>query len=161
MWHDVVAQLDSTYAFQRLSLEPELKRLRFSPMTLDDLEDLKRDGHKVGAHSWSHRPLALLDEAALAEDFGRCVRAVGQVYNTAVFCYPFGRDQEVTPAVAGSCESAGFSAAFINTPNARRDIANQNYGIPRMSLPDDDNPFIVHAKLSGLERFIKRALGRG
>lgn len=160
VWSEIVGHLDSAYPFDRLAISARLKELRFSPMTLDEVESLKREGHTVGPHSWNHLPLAMLDEETLVEDFARCASAVGHVYNTRTYCYPFGRPQEVTLRVTRRCEEAGFTAALMNVPGVRRDGIDHRFAIPRLSLPDDATPYVVHAKLSGLEAFVKRLMGR-
>lgn len=132
----------------------EHSRLRFTAMSRVQIEQLKAEGHLVGAHSRSHDVLSMLTPAELRADMEACAAAVDDIYNTDVFCYPFGGPNEVSDEAALTCRAAGFRAAFLNLPDPWAP-AWGDFGLPRIPLLQDHGPAAVHARISGLSRNIK------
>jgi len=159
LWDEIEEELNSAFSFDNLTINPNLIRLRFEPLTSDDLETLVKDGHLVGSHSWSHRPLGRLPLAVQKEDFSKCMSFVNKYCNSLLYSYPFGGVQEVSPLTAKLCAEYGFSAAYMNIPESPEwfDV-NTNYTLPRLSLPNESNRYLIDGKLSGFELFCKRII---
>jgi peptidoglycan/xylan/chitin deacetylase (PgdA/CDA1 family) len=138
-----------------LQAASEHARLRYSAMSRVELEQLKREGHFIGAHSRSHDVLSALTPEDLRADFDACAAAIGEVYNTDLFCYPFGGPGEVDDAVVAQCRASGFSAAFAHVPTAWAPEWGA-FGLPRIPMTEDHGPAAVHARISGLSHFLKR-----
>lgn len=156
LWNSIEQVLDQAFLFNSLVINPNLMRLRFEPFNLEDLEVLRKSGHIVGSHGWSHFPLGTLTPELQKEDFLICASFARQYCNSMLFSYPFGGTEEVLPLTAKLCEEHGFSAAYMNMPKSPTwpDV-NKNYILPRMSLPNESNSYILDAKLSGFELFCK------
>lgn len=161
LWNVIEEELNNAFSFENLSIDTELARLRFTPLELNDLEILAEDGHLVGAHSWSHRPLGSLPLEMQEEDFLACKSYSSKYCNSSIFSYPFGGIREVSPLTTQLCEKFGFSTAYMNisTSPAWVDV-NTNYTLPRISLPNEKNKYLLDAKLSGLESFCKKIIKR-
>lgn len=129
-------------------------KARFAQMRKSNIEDLIRAGHFVGSHSVRHDNLASMNAERLALEMREAALPIGAVFNTDVFCYPFGGSSEVNVDVARACEAAGFRAAFINRPDAWEDWGH--FSLPRLTLTQADGPYEVHAKLSGFDALARR-----
>jgi peptidoglycan/xylan/chitin deacetylase (PgdA/CDA1 family) len=132
----------------------EHSRLRFSAMSQAQIEQLKAEGHLIGAHSVSHDVLSALAPAQLRADMEACASAVGDVYNTNIYCYPFGGPSDVNEQAAVACRAAGFAAAFVHVPGQWAPTWG-NFGLPRIPMVEEHGPAAVHARLSGLSEHIK------
>jgi peptidoglycan/xylan/chitin deacetylase (PgdA/CDA1 family) len=159
-WRLIRAELDKGAKFSDLHVDDELDDLRFTPLDITDLVAMREAGHQIGCHSWEHLPLGSLQPLALARDFQLCESKVGSYANTRLYSYPFGTDsREVSNDVAMECFKVGFEWAFLNT----RAIAGLNckpkYAVPRTSLPNTVDRYILEAKLSGFEAMLKHILG--
>lgn len=139
----------------------ELFRLRFKAMDEGQLAELKARGHKVGAHSVHHDRLTSLDGPSLQADLNECYAAVGEVYNTDVFCYPLGGRGDVSSEVMAACWDAGFGAAFINLPYVPEGLrAMPRFALPRHFVPAGAPAWVIDAKLAGLEDLLRDATRR-
>jgi peptidoglycan/xylan/chitin deacetylase (PgdA/CDA1 family) len=158
-WHPLVAELDKVYSFSRLKVAPELVRLRFTPLSVQDLKEMRSSGHRIGCHGWDHRPMATLAPQTVTDELTRCWEKLGGYCNCEEFSYPFGGVTAVSPAVAAACQKAGFSHALMNTSVIPDQFANlSRYAITRLSLSRSCSPHVLDAKLSGFENFLKRRL---
>jgi hypothetical protein len=86
-----------------------------------------------------------------------CASAVGEIYNTGVYCYPFGGPGEVNEQVAAACRSAGFAAAFAHLPVQWSPDWGM-FGLPRIPMLEEHGPAAVHVRLSGLSQQMKSLL---
>ena len=156
IWDDIRAMLDAAYPLANLPVSPELARLRFTPMSRDELAALKADGHLLGCQSWDHRPLSRLSDSELQKDFARCLEEE-LIASAGLYCYPYGGLAEVDERVIAACGAAGFRYATLNiSPNPFANV-DENLALPRFSL-DGSNRYTILARLSGLESFLKRFL---
>lgn len=75
---------------------------------------LEREHRAVGAHSYAHEPLALLDSTSLRRDLERNVGALAAVTGRRpeAISYPHGSLQAVSPWVARAAAEAGFVVGF-------------------------------------------------
>ncbi|WP_457598117.1 polysaccharide deacetylase family protein [Hydrogenimonas sp.] len=145
--------MDNSFAFTSLNIDSELYTKRFSGMCLEDIEEMKAYGHKIGCHSVYHDILACLDDEQLKNDTELSETYLDKLYNTKIYSYPFGGEKEVSQKVIEKIAQSKFSYAVLNI--SKPDYPYGRYALPRFALPNSDNRYILDAKLSGLEYFIK------
>ncbi len=157
LWDEIENELDRAFSFNHLSMNPQLSRLRFEPLTVVDLKTLINAGHSIGTHSWNHRPLSQLPIEVQKEDFLKCSTLVKKYCNSLLYSYPFGSTQEVSPLTAQLCEEYGFHSAYMNVPESPKWLnVKANFIFPRLNLPNESNRYLINAKLSGFEMFCKK-----
>ena len=83
-------------------------------MTAEQVAALERDHAAVGAHSYAHPPLGLLDGPALHADLAASVAVLRDLTGSAprMVSYPYGSPTAATVGVARAAASAGFEAGF-------------------------------------------------
>jgi peptidoglycan/xylan/chitin deacetylase (PgdA/CDA1 family) len=126
----------------------------------EDVAELERAHSAVGAHSYGHRPLALLDPEERRRDLARCASVLEPLLGSAprAFSYPHGTRSTVDLASAQDVEAAGFRFAFtmeraLNTTLdepcllARLD-ANDAPGGKRPLLELEGDRLVVHEGMS-------------
>jgi peptidoglycan/xylan/chitin deacetylase (PgdA/CDA1 family) len=152
LWDRVPDLLDACFPFSNLpKLDERYEALRFRPMNRETLTELRKKGHAVGCHSWNHRPLASLSDADLRADFESSA-ANNELFNVEVYSFPFGDAEEVDERAIRLCKFFGYNAGLANLSNG----GDNPMALPRESLPRETNHYVLDAKLSGLESFIKR-----
>jgi peptidoglycan/xylan/chitin deacetylase (PgdA/CDA1 family) len=157
--HRILAEMNRAVAFADLPLDSELRRLRYCGMTRDALRGLAAAGHRIGAHSCRHDILSRLDDTEMDADFAACAAAVGSLYTTWAYAYPFGGAEHLDPRVLAGCERAGFSEGFVFLPSLERTgIVPGRFALPRLTLPNTGSRYAIEAKLSGVEVMIKNLL---
>lgn len=130
---------------------PALVLERFSFISQNDAEQMKAKGHVIAHHSFKHDILSKLTPQELADDFA--ASAVCQrFYNSGYYSYPFGGEAEVSPAVIQAACDHGFKTRFVNIEQSPR-FPDE---VGRICLHNCTNPYVIHAKLSGLESWLKK-----
>jgi peptidoglycan/xylan/chitin deacetylase (PgdA/CDA1 family) len=83
-------------------------------MTREQVRELERRHRALGAHSYSHRPLALLERGAARGDLDRSARLLEELAGARprVLSYPHGSAAAVSHDVARAAAAAGFTAGF-------------------------------------------------
>jgi peptidoglycan/xylan/chitin deacetylase (PgdA/CDA1 family) len=83
-------------------------------MSAAAVTELERDYRAVGAHSYAHQPLALLDAATLHDDLVRSAQVLGSITGVPprTMSYPHGSLEAVDSAVAEAAAVAGFQVGF-------------------------------------------------
>lgn len=159
LWNTIEEELNRVFSFNMLPINSNHAKLRFEPLTLDDLETLVKEGHLVASHGFCHYPLATLPPKMQQEDFSMCALLAKKHCNSMVYSYPFGTIQEVSPFTTRLCAEYGFSAAYMNIPESPEwaEVDNK-YVLPRLTLPNEKNRYLLDAKLSGFELFCKKLL---
>ncbi|MCX7121858.1 MAG: polysaccharide deacetylase family protein [Gammaproteobacteria bacterium] len=159
LWDSVEKELNDSFEFNSLKVNLELEKLRFEPMKYNELKKLILSGHVVAAHGWDHKPLSTLPIDEQEKDFFLCKSYADKYCNSRLYSYPYGGKEEVSTDTVQLCEKYGFSSAYMNNGN-RLNIADEdeNYQLPRISLPNTKNKYILEAKLSGFELFLKKLL---
>lgn len=148
--------LDQMYKFEEIKVLDEFYTMRFTPINKYELYDMKKNGHKIGAHSYSHKRLSKLDKDELENDIEKCKRLLEQgIYNTDTFCYPFGSEYEVDKKTIEKIKEKGFKNAisFVNYPNSSIDY--DEFFMPRITLPRTIDEDHIDFVLSGTYYFIK------
>jgi peptidoglycan/xylan/chitin deacetylase (PgdA/CDA1 family) len=153
---DLVERLEECVAFETIqaSIGPDYYRLRFVPIPVDGIAEMKARGHLVGPHSSSHRILSTLSTPELEADIAAC--AESQHFNCRVFSYPFGGIAEVSSRVVDCVSASGFEYAVsnINEPLTRERVYSKHF-LPRMSLPDTETVYLLSFVLSGAKYFFQ------
>lgn len=148
--------LNDLYGFKDINMDEKFYRLRFYSIEKYELEDMKKKGHKIGAHSANHIRLSDLKQDELEEDIKICGDMLkNKIYNTKVFCYPYGSIEDISEVVINQVKNNGFESAFAysNLPLNNGKEYNQ-YFIPRIFLPDTDDKDLIDFVLSGAKHFI-------
>jgi peptidoglycan/xylan/chitin deacetylase (PgdA/CDA1 family) len=83
-------------------------------MSRENVARLEREHAAVGAHSYAHEPLALLDDAALVADLEACASLLEEIAGSRplALSYPHGTAGTVDLRVARQAAAAGFRVAF-------------------------------------------------
>jgi peptidoglycan/xylan/chitin deacetylase (PgdA/CDA1 family) len=83
-------------------------------MSRAQVRELERTHGAVGAHSYAHEPLALLDGNALARDLASSAETLADVTGVRpeAISYPHGSQEAVSPDVAAAAARVGFVAGF-------------------------------------------------
>jgi hypothetical protein len=150
----LLADMDQSYAFSELTLDPDYRKLRFEALEKHQIEEMADSGNKIGCHSYNHDILSKLSDNELLENFKKC-HSHRSDYTVNWFSYPFGRESEVSEKVVEECRNFGYSHAFMNIVNPSGENA---FRIPRINMPNTVSKVIIHAKLSGFEALLKKIL---
>jgi peptidoglycan/xylan/chitin deacetylase (PgdA/CDA1 family) len=83
-------------------------------LSREQVRELERVHRAVGAHSYAHEPLALLNPDALRRDLGRNASILEEVTGVRpeAISYPHGSREAVSAEVAAAVADAGFVAGF-------------------------------------------------
>lgn len=152
---EILEKLNGFYPFGKITMPDEnYRKLRFSTITVENIEEMKKKGHIVAAHSYFHNNLANLSDIKLEEDISKC-RDLRErkIYNSDIFCYPFGGDEDINDKTIESLKKNGFSKALAYT-NVKNERDFDNYFIPRMTIPDTEDSYIINFYLSGAKHFL-------
>ena len=151
----LIRELDNNYSFSELkkTINTKMYQLRFETMTVKELDEMKKMGHKLGCHSFKHDILSLLTEKQLEHDFLMC-SFHSDKYNTNLYSYPFGGKNEVSANVISKCKKYNYSAAFLNYETNSQDI----YALGRISLGNKTDKWFIEAQLCGFEKFLKELI---
>ena len=148
---------DKVYEFQSIEFHnADFYKLRFQGIGLEDLQKMKNSGHKIGAHSAKHERLSSLSCKRLKKDIDFCAKSMGDIYNTDVFCYPYGSYKDINKKTIELLKEKNFKSAFsyCNSPLAEK-VKYNDYFMPRIFLPDTDDEDIINFIMSGAKNFIR------
>jgi peptidoglycan/xylan/chitin deacetylase (PgdA/CDA1 family) len=98
---------------------PEMIAPEYAPLRWREVREMAANGISFGAHTVTHPTLSTLTERTLIDEELRLSKArVEQEINreAPVFCYPNGRDADITGAVVESARQCGFEAAVQTEP---------------------------------------------
>jgi peptidoglycan/xylan/chitin deacetylase (PgdA/CDA1 family) len=89
---------------------PRLKAAEWF-MSAEELADLQRRGHAIGAHGYDHLPYSTLTPLEQAWDMGRAARIMSRLLGgrKRAIAYPFGRHDETTRELV---RAFGYTHAF-------------------------------------------------
>lgn len=145
--------LESLYPLYKININESLYKLRFEGITMNELNEMKNKGHKIGAHSANHKRLSNMNSDELEEDISICTEMLEKIYNTKSFCYPFGSKEDINENVIRSLSNKGFKNAFAYS-NSPIEEGYNTYFMPRMFLPDIDDLDVINFILSGAKHFL-------
>jgi len=152
--------MEISYPFEALQIDPKLHELRFFPLSATELSNLQDAGHLLGGHSYGHGILARLDDQTVKEDFTRCLQLSEDMFNCSYYSYPFGGSDEVSRREQNLCRMSGFTRSFLNVDQVPSKLQADHYGIPRTTLSNTTNRFILEAELSGFKELLKKWAGK-
>ena len=132
-------------------------------MTWEQVRDLQRRGHTIGAHSVTHRFLTAMSLAEAKDEIYNSKKLIEERLGQSIhfFCYPAGR---FNTAIENLVQQAGCRAAFTNAPGwafSNRDV----FALKRIRISDNYNtPLQFGWRLSGYfllfrERTARRMTG--
>lgn len=141
--------LEDQYSFNKIIIDPELYKLRFTGITTKEIVQMKANGHLISSHGVNHDILSKLDADELKSDLETTFKS--PLYNNPLISYPFGGEEEISPLVIESFRLAGYSHAFTNIKTN-----NENpFLLSRFSLPNSTNKVVIEAALSGFMQFLR------
>lgn len=125
-------------------------KLRYTPMGIPDIQNLKEKGHVIASHTHTHRKLSMLSDSELngeldlsknylTENLGSCDALV----------YPYGTIKEVDEKVGRFAEDNGYLLAFMNI---RKSFEPENYFIPRLNMGNVSNNSEFLGLLAGVNK---------
>lgn len=150
---NIVETLDAIYPYANIEIAENVFKSRYATVSSGQIEVMKRQGHFIGCHSFQHDILGRLNDEELDADFRKCAGQVGKIYNTAMFCYPFGTPREVSRRVIEACEKAGFTAACLNQDTFR---GRSIFELERTNISLATSRSEIEAHLSGFVSFLKQ-----
>jgi peptidoglycan/xylan/chitin deacetylase (PgdA/CDA1 family) len=133
----------------------ELVEDRLQPLNREQLNELKRHQILIGAHSINHEILSALSKQQISTILLQ-LKKNKEIYNTKVFCYPFGGNAEVSTTVIEEMKRQDYFEKALS--NINHPIKNLNYNdffIPRITLSNTKNRKILDFELSGTKFFLK------
>jgi len=116
------------FASRRLNLPP------VDFMSWNDLEQLKREGHEIGAHTVSHPCLSELSQGKVEEEINRSAQVLrDRLGEIAHFAWPYGRFSHFNAAAARVVLDADFSscASAERGCHVHGNVSRQNLCIRR------------------------------
>ena len=153
---NLLRRLNELVSFESLiEKNKEMYILRFQGIETKMIEQMQRKGHKIGAHSYNHKRLVTLSKSELEEDIKICSELRESIYNTDIFCYPFGDIKDINEAVIDNLKKYKFKKAFAYRNSPLKDGQYNDYFLPRIFLHDTDDEDLIDFTLSGAKHFIR------
>ena len=129
-----------------LSYSDEYRRLRLTGVTLNQIEDLRSRGWKVGYHTKHHLRLSEMTTAEKRE----ALRPPKWLKDN-ILSYPFGKPKDVDRESVEIAAEFGYEKAYSN--QCENDGFHCRHFLPRMVLFPDK--YWIHFELSGAKYFFK------
>jgi hypothetical protein len=98
---------------------PETIAQEYAPLRWDEVREMAANGISFGAHTVTHPTLsAVTERVRIDEELRSSKQRVEEETNreAPVFCYPNGRDVDITDTVVSSARQCGFLAAVQTEP---------------------------------------------
>lgn len=149
--------LDKYYSFneiRKLQNQDDMYKIRFNPIDYENIKRMKKKGHKIGAHTAKHLRLSQLSKDEIIEDIRICKNNIGNLYNTKVFCYPYGSENDISQEVIKELKRNNFTKAFAYSNGPLKNIEYNDHFIPRIFMSDTDDVDLINFILSGAKHFI-------
>lgn len=150
----IIAELNAIFPFSSLFSDEIYSSYRFRGLTKEEVESLKEEGFLFGGHSVQHDILSCLSDEEIMEDFEKCEKEIGKLYNCSLYAYPFGHRRDVSPKVVEAMHESAFTCAMMNEM-VMCESAEQ---MSRINISHYDNKYEVEACLSGLTQALKKVL---
>jgi len=136
------------------SLEFENVPIDWTNMNWDDLGELIKDGHTIGAHTMSHAKLSTITEREeLQSEIVESAEILHQKLWIPIehFAFPFGNiDSFSSQAINLAKGRFNFIHSGLRGGN---DLEVSNYAIRRDSVTPSDHPFLISSFLNGAADF--------
>ena len=127
-----------------------ISQLRYGHASLEDLRQLKKEGHLIASHTRSHKKLSYLsdgqqhDELRLSKEYFD--KNIGE---TDHLVYPYGTFNEVNERSLNIAQEVGYNYAYMNLKNENEN----NHSISRLNLTNIKNESILKGFLARINRF--------
>lgn len=154
--YDMKNILDNIFKFEELKKATnhnDIYRTRFNPIDLESINKMKKNGHKIGAHTAKHLRLSRLSKYELIEDISICKYNMDNLYNTKIFCYPYGSQKDISKDVIEELKKNNFTNSFSYSNGPLNGMDYNDYFMPRMFIPDTDDEDLINFVLSGAKHF--------
>lgn len=153
---DMKSILDRAYKFDELKKlnNNEMYQIRFSAIDTENIKKMKKEGHKIGAHTTKHLRLSTLNNYELIQDIRICKYNLDKLYNTKVFCYPYGSENDIPQSIIEILKQNSFTKAFAYSNGPLKNINYNDYFMPRIVIPDSDDEDLINFVLSGAKYFV-------
>lgn len=153
---EIFNQLNAIESFDVIieNTSKELVKDRLQPLNREQLNELKHHQILIGAHSINHEILSVFSKQQIS-NFLLQLKTNKELYNTKVFCYPFGGTEEVNLTVIEEIKRQDYFEKALS--NINHPIKNLNYNdffIPRITLSNTKNRKILDFELSGTKYFL-------
>ena len=150
----VIDILREQYSFEKIHIEPELYKLRFTGLSNQQIDQLKETGHLIGSHGVNHDILSMLDISELKGNLETTFHSL--LYNTTFISYPFGGEEEISSQVIEAFKLAGYTHAYTNIMTDNKNP----FLLSRFSLPNSTNRIEIEATLSGFLPRFRNLIGK-
>lgn len=140
--------LNKVYPFENIKIDNDFYNMRFSGISREALNDMKKRNHKIGAHSVSHSIFSRMEKEKLEEEIKICSSFLGDIYNTKLFAYPYGGRADIPSGIERVLSRNGFENSLAYG-NSNIEEGYDDYYIPRIILPNTDDEEIIDFILSG------------
>jgi len=129
---------------------PSIPPAEFAAATWSQLKEMSENGIEIGGHTVNHPVLSQVEPDKLQHELidpkDIIAKHTGKVVET--FCYPNGRDIDITPRVLEIVKTAGYLGGV---QGSGLDFSNL-YRLPRFGVTNDKLDFLW--KLNGFEQFL-------
>lgn len=129
---------------------PKTVPVDFAAVSWGQLKEMVQNGIEIGGHTITHPVLSQVNPAELQKELVQPKKIIeeriGQV--ALSFCYPNGRDADITPKVLEIVQNCGWLGAVQGSGT---DFSNL-YRLPRLGVTNDRLDFLW--KLSGFEQLL-------
>ncbi len=150
----IIDELNKVFPFKQIKVNKELYNLRFKKLEINQIEEMKKFGHKIGAHSNHHHILSKLSFSELKKEIEIDEKKIGELFNCNFYAYPFGTEYDINDMVINIIKKSKFNFGFlnINHPNFKYN----RLLLPRFILPpNEEEDYKIEGLLSGLRYFLK------
>ncbi|MBI3009984.1 MAG: polysaccharide deacetylase family protein, partial [Candidatus Omnitrophica bacterium] len=126
------------------------------PMSWEQLKELLRHGHEIGAHSVTHRKLTMLGRTEVTWELSHCKEILEQHLDCSMdwFCYPAGA---YDASIRDQVQTAGFRGACTVRPGANHPGANP-FELNRTEISGFDRITDFRKKLAGAYDWLHAAI---
>ena len=120
---------------------------QYQAMSWDNARTLSSSGHRIGAHTRTHRILSQLNNAESRKEIVDSVQRIRSEItdSSQVFAYPTGREKDFSSKEYQALEEANQIAAVTTiSGNTFGHHAKNMYALPRFSMPNNMKDFIQY-----------------
>ena len=135
--------LEEQYSFQKINIDKEFYKLRFTGLSFQQIDQMKMAGHSIASHGVKHDILSKLDMAELRNSLE--ITFNSPIYNNTYISYPFGGEEEISQLVIETFRAIGYTHAFTNIKTNNENL----FLLSRFSLPNSSDKVLIEAELSG------------
>lgn len=148
LMHNVYHFINEIKEINNIQFKENLQ-LRYGHMSLNDLRNLKQNGHIIASHTQSHKKLFYLtdkqqyDELKLSKEYFE--KNIGK---TNYLVYPYGTFNEVNDYSLKAAKEIGYKNAYVNFINKSED----NFSVSRLNLTNIKNKSVFKGVLARINK---------